>query len=122
MNIHTLEDLRAEGYDAVFIAAGAHKSQNLGIPGERPDLEGLAYGLHLLRDVKSGQSLSIGNRVLIIGGGNTAIDAARSVLRKGARHVTIMYRRSKDEMPVSSYELYPSSGRRRRNSVFGFSR
>ncbi len=103
---HTLEDLRAEGYNAVFVAAGAHRSQKLGIPGEQENAEGLAYGLHLLRDVKAGEDMHIGNRVLIIGGGNTAVDAARSALRKGARHVTVMYRRSKEEMPVSPYEFH----------------
>jgi NADH-quinone oxidoreductase subunit F len=103
---HTLEDLRAEGFDAVFVAAGAHRSQELRIPGEEEGIEGLSYGLHLLRDVKAGEEVQIGNRVLIIGGGNTAVDAARSALRKGARHVSVMYRRSREEMPVSPYEFH----------------
>ena len=103
--LHNLEDLRAEGYNAVFIAAGAHRSQQLGIPGEREDLEGLSYGLHLLRDIKAGEEVPVGNRALIIGGGNTALDAARSMLRKGVRHVAVVYRRSRDEMPVSPEEL-----------------
>lgn len=103
---HTLEDLKAEGFDAVFVAAGAHRSQELRIPGEEEGIEGLCYGLHLLRDVKAGEQVHIGNRVLIIGGGNTAVDAARSALRKGARHVTVMYRRSREEMPVSPYEFH----------------
>jgi NADH-quinone oxidoreductase subunit F len=103
---HTVDDLKAEGFDAVFIAAGAHKSQELGIPGEDESLEGLLYGLHLLRDVKTGQPVRIGSRILIIGGGNTAIDAARSALRKGARHVTVLYRRSREEMPVSPIEFH----------------
>ncbi len=101
----TLENLREEGYDAVFIAAGAHKSQQLGIPGEDPNLKGLVYGLHLLRDIKTASRVPIGNRILIIGGGNAAVDAARTVLRKGARHVTVLYRRSREEMPVSPYEF-----------------
>jgi len=102
---HTCHDLHSEGFDAVFIAAGAHRSQKLGIPGEDEGIEGLIYGLHLLRDVKTGAGVRVGNRVLIIGGGNTAIDAARSALRKGARHVTVLYRRSRDEMPVSPIEF-----------------
>lgn len=102
---HTVDDLKAEGYDAVFIAAGAHRSQDLGIPGEESKVEGLVQGLHLLRGVKTGEFLSIGNRILIIGGGNTAIDAARSALRRGALHVTVMYRRSREEMPVSPIEF-----------------
>jgi NADPH-dependent glutamate synthase beta subunit-like oxidoreductase len=100
-----VDDLKAEGYDAVFIAAGAHRSQELGIPGEDGKVEGLVQGLHLLRGVKTGELLRVGNRILIIGGGNTAIDAARSVLRKGALHVTVLYRRSREEMPVSSIEF-----------------
>jgi NADH-quinone oxidoreductase subunit F len=103
---HTCHDLHSEGFDAVFIAAGAHRSQKLGIPGEEDGLQGLVYGLHLLRDVKTGMEVRIGNRVLIIGGGNTAIDAARSALRKGARHVTVLYRRSREEMPVSPIEFH----------------
>jgi NADH-quinone oxidoreductase subunit F len=102
---HTVDDLKAEGYDAVFIAAGAHRSQKLGIPGEEQNWNGLVQGLQLLRDVKIGEQVPVGNRVLIVGGGNTAIDAARSVLRKGARHVTVLYRRSRDEMPVSPIEF-----------------
>ena len=102
---HTVDDLKAEGFDAVFIAAGAHRSQKLGIPGEEQNMNGLVQGLQLLRDVKIGEQVPVGNRVLIVGGGNTAIDAARSVLRKGARHVTVLYRRSRDEMPVSPIEF-----------------
>ena len=59
-----------------------------------------------MRDVKAGEEISIGNRVLIIGGGNTAVDAARTALRKGARHVSVMYRRSREEMPMSPYEFH----------------
>ncbi len=102
---HPVEDLKDEGFDAVFIAAGAHQSQELGIPGERKELEGLEYGLNLLRDVKTGQEVRVGNRVLVIGGGNTAIDSARTALRKGARHVSVLYRRSKEEMPASHIEF-----------------
>ena len=102
---HTVEDLKSSGYDAVFVAAGAHRSQRLNIPGEDDDLDGLVYGLHLLRDVKTDAPVRMGNRVLIIGGGNTAVDAARSALRKGARHVTVLYRRSREEMPVSPIEF-----------------
>ena len=102
---HTVDDLKAEGYDAIFIAAGAHRSQELGIPGEDRNVEGLVHGLHLLRGVKTGEFVQIGNRILIIGGGNTAVDAARSALRKGAFHVTVLYRRSREEMPVSSIEF-----------------
>jgi len=102
---HTLADLKAEGFDAIFVAAGAAKNLKLGIAGEEEAKDGLLYGLDLLRDVKAGRSFRVGERILIIGGGNIAIDAARTVLRKKARHVTIMYRRTREEMPAYPSEL-----------------
>ena len=100
----TIEDLRKDGYDAVFIAAGAQASQRLGIPGELEDVEGFHYGLRFLRDVRVGKRVSVGRRVAIIGGGNVALDAARTALRLGAEEVNIYYRRSRTEMPVSDVE------------------
>ena len=100
----TIDDLKKEGYSAVFIAAGAQKSQRIGIPGELEDLEGFHYGLRFLRDVKVGKSVAIGRRVAVIGGGNVALDTARTALRLGAGEVTILYRRSREEMPVSKME------------------
>ena len=100
----TLEDLRREGLAAVFIAAGAQRSQRLGIPGELEDIEGLYYGLRFLRDVRLGHGVKVGQRVAVIGGGNVALDAARTCLRIGADDVSIYYRRSRDEMPVSDVE------------------
>jgi NADH-quinone oxidoreductase subunit F len=100
----TIEDLRKDGYDAVFIAAGAQASQRLGIPGELEDVEGFHYGLRFLRDVRVGKQVSVGQRVAIIGGGNVALDAARTALRLGADQVNIYYRRSRAEMPVSDVE------------------
>ncbi|NLA27396.1 MAG: FAD-dependent oxidoreductase, partial [Firmicutes bacterium] len=100
----TIDDLKREGYSAIFIAAGAQKSQRIGIPGELEDLEGFHYGLRFLRDVKVGKAVGIGSRVAVIGGGNVALDTARTALRLGAREVTILYRRSREEMPVSKME------------------
>lgn len=100
----TVEDLRENGFEAVFIAAGAQRSQGIGIPGELEDLEGFYYGLRFLRDVKVGKQVRIGHRVAVIGGGNVALDASRTALRLGADEVSIFYRRSRDEMPVTDVE------------------
>jgi len=100
----TVEDLRHDGFEAVFVAAGAQRSQRIGIPGELEDIAGFYYGLRFLRDVKLGRSVTVGNRVAVIGGGNVALDAARTALRLGADEVNIYYRRSHDEMPVTEVE------------------
>jgi NADH-quinone oxidoreductase subunit F len=100
----TSEHLKKEGYKSVFIAAGAQRSQRLGIPGEVEGVEDLYYGLRFLRDVRLGREVTVGKRVAIIGGGNVALDAARTCLRLGAEEAAIYYRRSRDEMPVSDVE------------------
>jgi len=100
----TVENLKKDGFASVFIAAGAQRSQRLGIPGEVEDIEGLYYGLRFLRDVRLGREVNVGRRVAIVGGGNVALDAARTVLRLGADNASIYYRRSRDEMPVSDIE------------------
>jgi NADH-quinone oxidoreductase subunit F len=100
----TAEDLRKNGFDAVFIAAGAQRSQRIGIPGEIEDVEDFHYGLRFLRDVKVGKRVVVGRRVAVIGGGNVALDSARTALRLGAEEVNIYYRRSREEMPVTEVE------------------
>jgi NADPH-dependent glutamate synthase beta subunit-like oxidoreductase/ferredoxin len=97
-----LENLRKE-FDAVYIAAGAHKAEKLGIHGE--DLQGVIHGVTFMRMVNLKEDLKIGSRVAVVGGGNTAMDAARSSLRLGAEEVSILYRRTREEMPVDSREL-----------------
>ncbi|MEW6202392.1 MAG: FAD-dependent oxidoreductase, partial [bacterium] len=101
---YTVDDLMKEGYAAVFISAGTQRSQQIGIPGEIEGMEGLLYGLSFLRDVKTGKEVKIGERVAVIGGGNTAIDASRTAMRIGAKKVDVFYRRSREEMPVSDVE------------------
>ena len=100
----TVEDLRKDGFEAVFIAAGAQKSQRIGIPGELEDVDNFHYGLRFLRDIKVGRQINIGRHVAVIGGGNVALDAARTALRLGAEEVSLYYRRSRDEMPVTEVE------------------
>ncbi|MFC2035564.1 NADH-ubiquinone oxidoreductase-F iron-sulfur binding region domain-containing protein [Chloroflexota bacterium] len=100
----TIEDLKNNGFEAVFIGAGAQRSQSIGIPGEIDDITNFYYGLRFLRDVKTGKPVSVGQRVVIIGGGNVALDTARTALRLGAKEATIYYRRSRDEMLVTEVE------------------
>jgi formate dehydrogenase major subunit len=97
-----LERLRRE-YDAVYIAAGAHKAEKLGIIGE--DFRGVIHGVTFMRKVNLNEHLEIGQRVAVVGGGNTAMDTARSSVRLGAKEVFILYRRTKEEMPVDPREL-----------------
>ena len=82
---------------------GAHKNQTLNIPGE--DLEGVLPGVDFLRDLNLGNLKTLSGRVIVIGGGNVAIDAARSALRAGAESVEICYRRSRKEMPAADEEI-----------------
>jgi NADH-quinone oxidoreductase subunit F len=100
----TIEDIRNSGFEAVFIAAGAQRSQNIGIPGELEDVEGFYYGLRFLRDVKVGKPVKVGNSVAVIGGGNVALDSSRTAVRLGANEASIFYRRSREEMPVTEVE------------------
>jgi 2-oxoacid:acceptor oxidoreductase delta subunit (pyruvate/2-ketoisovalerate family) len=94
------EDLK--DYQAIFIATGAHRSRGLHIPGEKG--KSVFSGLDLLRKINPGKKIKLGDKVAIIGGGNTAIDVARSVIRLGKK-ATILYRRSKEEMPAFEDEV-----------------
>jgi heterodisulfide reductase subunit A len=97
----SLEELRSQ-YDAVFMAIGAHGSSRMNVPGE--DLPGVYQALPFLRELNLGNPVDIGKRVVVIGGGNSAIDAARCALRLGSQ-VKILYRRSRAEMPATPYEV-----------------
>ncbi len=89
-------------FDAVLMASGAHNSLKLNVPGE--ESQGVFHGVDFLRAVSLGQKVEIGSRVAVVGGGNTAIDAARTARRLGAK-VTIVYRRGRDEMPANEVEI-----------------
>jgi formate dehydrogenase major subunit len=99
----TLESLRKEGYEAFFIAIGAWESHKLGISGE--ELDGVHAGVDFLADVALGKPVRMGRRVAVIGGGNVAMDAARTGVRLGAEEMTVIYRRSREEMPASNEEI-----------------
>jgi heterodisulfide reductase subunit A-like polyferredoxin len=119
-NINSLFDT---GYSAVFLAMGAHEAQKLGIPGE--EAAGVHHGVPFLQAVSLAErhgvmegfedrfliafgipiAPKVGEKTIVIGGGNVAIDAARTALRLGAKKVSILYRRSRDEMPANSWEI-----------------
>ena len=93
-----------EKYDAVYIAAGAHKSVALDIPGEE-DLKGVLHGITYMKDINLERQKRVPSRVAVVGGGFTAIDCARSSLRLGAKEVFIIYRRTLKEMPAGELEV-----------------
>lgn len=98
----SFNDLLKE-YKAIFIATGAHKSRELRVEGE--DTEGVVQALDLLRQANLQKRPRLGERVGVVGGGNTAMDVARSALRLGAKEVNILYRRSREEMPANPLEV-----------------
>ncbi len=101
--INSLDGLFAGGYNAIFLAIGAHQGAKLRIEGE--DSPEVMEGISFLREINMGNKVRVGNRVAIIGGGNVAIDASRNALRLGAKEVTIIYRRTRTEMPASEEEI-----------------
>ncbi len=101
-----VKDLQAvfnDGYKAIFLATGAWVSREMGIPNENVD--GVVHALPLLKELNSGNGRKFGERVAIVGGGNSAIDAARVAKRLGGTKVSIVYRRSRDEMPAIESEV-----------------
>ena len=97
-----LEPDNLKDYQATFIATGAHRGRGLNIPGEKG--KSVLGGLDLLRKINLGKRVNLSDKIAIIGGGNTAIDVARSVIRMGKK-ATILYRRSKEEMPAFEDEI-----------------
>ena len=102
--IENIDTLFQQGFNAVLVATGAHKNMPLGVPGE--DVEGVLNCVKFLREVNLGQKVNLGNKVFVVGGGNSAIDAARVALRAGAKEVTMIYRRTQKEMPASEKEIH----------------
>ena len=98
----SLDELKKKS-DAIFIAVGAHQGMALRVPGE--ELSGVIEGIEFLRRVNLGEKIEVGKKVAVIGGGNTAIDCARTSKRLGAEEVTILYRRTRAEMPASEEEI-----------------
>jgi len=101
--VESLDELFEQSYSAIFISVGAHQGIDMGIEGEAT--AGILDGVDFLRDVNLGMKGNIGNKVLVVGGGNTAIDASRTALRLGAKEATIAYRRTRAEMPASAEEI-----------------
>jgi len=98
----TLDAVRRD-HDAVFISTGAPAGMPLDIEGE--DLPGVTDGIRFLRQVSGGEAVALGARVVVVGGGNTAVDCARTARRLGSEHVTVVYRRTRDEMPAGHEEV-----------------
>jgi heterodisulfide reductase subunit A2 len=100
-NVH-LNDLAARGFEAVILCIGAHASIPLRVPGE--DADGVLDAVTFLREMNLGHDVSVGRKVVVVGGGNVAVDAARVALRRGA-DVTVVYRRSARDMPAYREEI-----------------
>jgi len=101
--VESLDSLFNQGYNAIFLGLGAHRGMSLGVEGE--NLPGIIESAEFLRRVNLGEKIKVGNRAGVVGGGNVAIDAARVSLRLGAKKVTIIYRRTRAEMPANPEEV-----------------
>jgi NADH-quinone oxidoreductase subunit F len=91
-------------YDSIYVATGTQLPQKINIPGE--SLPGVIHGIKFLKMANTHQTIEMGDNVVVIGGGNTAIDSARTALRLGAKKVTILYRRTRDMMPAYEMEIH----------------
>ncbi|MHA1578201.1 MAG: FAD-dependent oxidoreductase [Candidatus Freyarchaeota archaeon] len=101
--VSDVDRLLDEGFGAVLVAIGAQKPRRIELEGM--DAEGVLYGLTFLRDVKSGKSVELGERVIVIGGGNVAVDCAQTAVRLGAREVYMVCLESREEMPAHPWQL-----------------
>ena len=98
-----MKTLAYEGYDAVFMGVGAWTDYTLGVDGER--LEGCYTGIDFLSRLASGEKMKVGRKAVVVGGGNSAIDCVRNLLRLGVEEVWIVYRRTRAEMPANKVEI-----------------
>jgi len=101
----TLDDLKAQGFRAIFIGVGAHLSKKMRLEGEDAGYEGFIKGVDFLRDINLGKEVYKGKKLLVVGGGNVAIDCVRSAFRAGFTDANIVYRRSRSEMPADDVEI-----------------
>ncbi len=99
----TLESLKADGYSATFLAIGLHAGRKLGIENE--DIEGVLQGVDFLRDAAKGEKIEVGKEVVVVGGGNVAVDVAQVAKRLGAEKVTLICLERREEMPAWEYEI-----------------
>lgn len=101
---YQIDDLKADGYDAIFLSFGAMVGKAAGIPGE--NAPGVLSAVKFLARVNWGERVDLGQRIVVVGGGFTAADAVRTALREGASDVTMMYRRTKNEMTAAAHEVH----------------
>jgi formate dehydrogenase beta subunit len=101
----TFEELRRDGFEAILVATGLHDSASMGVEGEDAGYKGFFPGVEYLRRVNLNQEIELGRRAAVIGGGNVAMDCARSSLRLGIEEVYLVYRRSRAEMPANEAEI-----------------
>jgi formate dehydrogenase beta subunit len=101
----TMDQLFEQGYEAVFVAVGAHQSARMGCEGEDAGYEGFMPGVEFLREIAFGKTPLSGSTVLVIGGGNVAMDCVRSARRLGFEDVKLLYRRTEAEMPADRVEI-----------------
>jgi NADPH-dependent glutamate synthase beta subunit-like oxidoreductase len=99
----TLEGLKADGFDAVFLSVGLHGSRRLGVAGE--DAQGVISGIEFLRDVALGKEIRLGAKIVVVGGGNVAVDVARTVKRMDAGELTMVCLETREEMPAWEHEI-----------------
>ncbi len=99
----TFDDLTAQGYEATFLAIGAHQGKKVPIPGA--DLEGTLIGTSFLKDAKAGKKIKIGKKVLVLGGGNVAIDCGRTAIRLGALQAHLVCPECEEDIPAYPAEM-----------------
>jgi formate dehydrogenase major subunit len=99
-----LDELKEQGFDAIYLAFGAQKAKGMRLPGEE-ETDGVLSGIDFLCQLQNENKPEISGKVVVVGGGNTAIDAARTAMRLGADSVTLLYRRTRNEMPAHPMEI-----------------